>query len=439
MSVRPSVTLLLRVLQARVRSNALKQEIVDALLFVGASGLLLAVWNATMPVSMGLAWAWLLPVVVAAVVRAVMRMRLAFPLWKAARRADEGDALHDEITSAYWFERHPEADDDWVDLHVSRAQETAAGVDPRQIVPAQRPRRVGAAAGCMVGALAFMLLPVPRVFEPMVDRLSEFAADLGQPESDELLAELQETTDRDDETFEDPERQDRLMLPEPDEQDAAGQNALEEQQPEGDGEEPPEDPEGSFMEAEEGEQGEQEGDPQEMQVDNPEDLPESEGEQEPEPSESQQEGQGESSEESGETLPAGEEVFLQQGGEEIEQMELGEEEVGHATRDGGEELELELGELETLEVQLQRELLAAEELPEDPEDPDEEEEKEELVTKAEDSRIDFREVVRPEEAALQELLQSESVPWEYRQIVLAYFKALRERDNQKDEEEGRRP
>jgi hypothetical protein len=119
-------------------------------------------------------------------------------------------------------------------------------------------------------------------------------------------------------------------------------------------------------------------------------------------------------------------------------MELGEEEVGHATRDGGEELELELGELETLEVQLQRELLAAEELPEEPEDP-EEEEKEELVTKAEDSRIDFREVTRPDEAALQELLQSESVPWEYRQIVLAYFKALRERDNQKDEEEGRRP
>ena len=84
MSVRPPVTLLLRALQARVRSNALKQEIVDALLLAGVSGMLLAIWNATMPVSMGLAWSWLLPVVAAAVIRAVMRLRLAFPLWKAA-------------------------------------------------------------------------------------------------------------------------------------------------------------------------------------------------------------------------------------------------------------------------------------------------------------------------------------------------------------------
>jgi len=436
MSVRPPVTLLLRALQARVRSNALKQEIVDALLLAGVSGMLLAIWNATMPVSMGLAWSWLLPVVAAAVIRAVMRLRLAFPLWKAARSADERDALQDEITSAYWFERHPE-EDEWVDLHLSRAQETAAGLDPRQIVPARRPQRVGATAGCIAAALAFVLLPVPRVFEPMVARLSEIAAELAQPDSDELIAELEETTEREEDAFDDPARQDRLMLPEPDEQDAAGQNALEEQEQEGESE-PPEDPEGSFMEAEEGDEGEQEGDPQEMQVDNPEELPESEGEQEPDPNESQQDGQGESTEESGQTLPAGEEVFLQQGGEEIEQMELGEEEVGHATREGGEELELELGELETLEVQLQRELLAAEDLPEDPEDPDEEE-KEELVTKAEESRIEFREVTRPDEAALQDLLQSESVPWEYRQIVLAYFKALRERDNQKDDEEGKRP
>jgi hypothetical protein len=432
------VTLLLRALQARVRSNALRQEAVDALLLVAAGALLLAAWNATMPVALGVSWWWLLPVIGAAAGRAVYRTRLAFPLWRAARRADEGDALQDELTSAYWFERHPEQGE-WVDLHLERAQTTAAGVDPRLIVPARRPRRLGAAAGCAFGAVAFLLLPVPRVFEPMVDRLSEFAAELGQPESDELLAELEETTEREPDAFDEQERQDRLMLPEPDDQDAAAQNALEEQEPEGEGETPPEDPEGSFMEAEEGEEGQQEGEPQEMQVDNPEDLPESEGEQEPDPNQSQQDGQGESTEESGQTLPAGEEVFLQEGGEEIEQMELGEEEVGHATREGGEELDLELGELETLEVQLQREILAAEDPPEDPEDP-EEEEKEELVTKAEESRIDFREVTRPDEAALQELLQSASVPWEYRQIVLAYFMAQRELDNQKDEEEeGRRP
>ncbi len=438
MSVRPSVTPLLRALQARVRSNVLRQELVDVLMIISASGLLLAGWNATMPLSMGVHWAWLLPIIAMAGVRAATRLRVAIPLWKAARSADEHDALQDEIISAYWFERHPHEDGTWVDLHVSRAQHTASGLDPQRIVPTKKPNRMGAAAGCLLGAVALVLLPVPRVFEPMVDRLGELAAEFAQPDSDELLAELQETTEREEDPLDELDRQDRLMLPEPDEQESGGQNALEEQEPAGEGEEPPEDPEGSFMEAEEGDEGEQEGEPQEMQVDNPEELPESEGEQEPDPNESQQDGQGESTEESGQTLPAGEEVFLQQGGEEIEQMELGEEEVGHATREGGEELELELGELETLEVQLQRELLAAEDLPEDPEDPAEEE-KEELVTKAEDSRIDFREVSRPNEAALQDLLQSESVPWEYRQIVLAYFKALRERDNQKDEEEGKRP
>jgi hypothetical protein len=438
MPERPSVTLLLRALQARVRSNALKQEGADCALIVAAGALLLTAWNATMPVAMGVSSLWLVPLVLGAVARAAYRTRQAFPLWQAARRADDGEALQDEISSAYWFERNPE-EGEWVQLHVARAQETAANVDPAGIVPAERPQRLGLVAACALATAAFALLPVPRVFAPMVDRLGQIAAELGQPQNDELIADLQEMSAEDDAPLEPELREDRMLLPEPDEQTAEGQNALEEQQEEGEGETPPEEPEGSFMEGEEGEEGQQEGEPQEMQVDNPEDLPESEGEQEPDPNQSQQDGQGESTEESGETLPAGEEVFLQQGGEEIEQMELGEEEVGHATRDGGEELELELGELETLEVQLQRELLAAEDLPEDRDDPEEEKEKEELVTKSEDSRIDFREVIRPDEAALQELLQSESVPWEYRQIVLAYFKALRERDNQKDEEEGRRP
>ncbi|NKB88241.1 MAG: hypothetical protein GKS06_08480 [Acidobacteria bacterium] len=437
MSEHHSVTPLLRALRARVRSNAFKQEVADAALLIGAGTLLLSLWNATLPSAWSVSWFWLVPLVVAAVVRAVTRMRAAYPLWRAARSADEGDGLFDELTSAYWFERHPE-EGGLVDLHLGRAGETAAGVNPREIVPNRRPQRLGVVFGCAMGAAALLLLPVPRVFEPMVDRLGELAAELGQDDSGELVAELEETTEREPDPLEDQAREDRLMLPEPDSEDAEGQNALEEQQPEGEGEEPPEDPEGSFMEAEEGDQGEQEGEPQEMQVDNPEDLPESEGEQEPDPNQSQQDGQGESTEESGQTLPAGEEVFLQEGGEEIEQMELGEEEVGHATRDGGEELDLELGELETLEVQLQRELLAAEDPPEDPEEP-EEEEKEELVTKAEQSRIEFRDVARPDEAALQDLLQSASVPWEYRQLVLAYFKAQRELDNQKDEEEGERP
>ncbi len=60
------------------------------------------------------------------------------------------------------------------------------------------------------------------------------------------------------------------------------------------------------------------------------------------------------------------------------------------------------------------------------------------MTEAEESRLEFRQVQRPDEGALQEILQSESVPWEYRQLVLAYFRALREKDNQTDEE-GSRP
>lgn len=435
MPERPSVSGLLRTLRARVRRNLMAQEAVDVALVVAAGALLLAAWNATMPLSMGISAVWLVPLTIAVLARAAVRLRDPWPLWRAARRADRVEALHDELTSAHWFERHPE-DGEWVDAHLDRARGTAAELDPRQVVPSERPRRLAAVAGCALGALAFAWLPVPRVFEPVVDRLGEIAAELTAPE-DELIAALQDPSLEDPEDADPFGDDDRLELPEDGQEQEGEPGALEQQEPEGDEGEAPENAEEQMTEAEEGDEGQQDGEPQEMQVDNPEDLPESEGEQEPDPNQSQQEGQGESTEESGESMPAGEEVFLQDGGEEIEQMELGEEEIGHATREGGEEQQLELGELETLEVQLMREILETEPPPNDPEEP-EEEEKEERVTEAEESRLEFRQVQRPDEGALQEILQSESVPWEYRQLVLAYFRALREKDNQPDEE-GSRP
>jgi len=211
MSDTSSVTALLRALRTRVRRNQTLQELPDAALIVAASALLLAAWDATMPVAWSVSGWWLLPIAVAVGVRAGLRLRDPFPLWMAARRADDGEALHDELTSAHWFEGHQE-EGEWVRLHLERATGTAGRLDPVRIVPAQRPRRLGLAAGCMVGALAFALLPVPRVFEPMVDRLGEIAAELSQPD-DELVAELEETTDRSEEDLLDERApEDRLAI-----------------------------------------------------------------------------------------------------------------------------------------------------------------------------------------------------------------------------------
>ena len=67
---------------------------------------------------------------------------------------------------------------------------------------------------------------------------------------------------------------------------------------------------------------------------------------------------------------------------------------------------------------------------------EEAEEEEELVIKAEASRLGFQTIESPSEFAEQDLLQTETVPWNYRDVVRSYFKTLRERDNQK-EDEGR--
>ena len=319
-------------------------------------------------------------------------------------------------------------------LHVERAADTARSLDGGTLLPVRRPQRLGLAAGCFAGLMAVALLPVPRVFENVVDRLGDIAmSEEPLDESMEALTALEEAdTARRANEPPAPLADEQLLLPQPGDEAQTGENALEEDSAL---EEQEPDPEGQVTEGDEaGEEGEAGEDGEQTQTENPEDMPaDTEGEQAPDPNASQQEGQGESTEESGTTLPGGDEVFLQQGTDEADQPQLGEEEVGHATREGGEEQDLMQGELSTLEVELQREILA---LPDEEPEEETEEQEEELIIKAEASRLEFQTVESPSEFAEQEIMQTETVPWGYRDLVRLYFKTLRARDNQK-EDEGR--
>lgn len=432
MSEARTIIRLLREVRRRLRTNIWLQEGRDAAARALGVGVLLLGWNRTMPERLMLGWPFWALVGVGFAVHAVVRFGRREPLSQAAARVDASAGLHDELTSAYWFARHPE-ESEWVDLHVERAAERARSLNANTLVPLERPSLVLPLALAAVLAI-LTVAPVPRVFEAVVERLA--AIDLSGTEEDlGTVAELQEAG-----APEEPQAalqqgdEQQILVPQLEERGEGESLAPEEGALEEELEEP--DPEGSFMEGdEEGEQGEAgeqaEGEP--MDAENPDDVPaDSEGEPSPDPNASEQDGEGESTEESGAMLPGGEEVFLQEGGEDLEQTEAGEEDLGHATREGGEEQELELGELNTLEVELQREILA---VPEPEQEELTEEEKEEEITRAERSFLDFEAVNQPGEFARQELLESESIPWRYRRLVLTYFKALRERDNQQREEQ----
>lgn len=424
---------LVRAVRSRMRTNRWAQELTDWLAQVLGSSLVWVAWNKTMPVRLVLGWP-LLGLAVA-VLTALLARRLARrqPLWRAAARADQTADLHDELTSAFWFTRHPERSD-WVEMHLQRAAAQADSLRASALIPLVRPRRLLMPV-LLAAALGVMsLAPVPRVFDQLAERLSRLDLS-GDPQALEPIAELQEPLVPPERAESDEQRRrEEVLLPQLQEQQE-GEDALSEPgaQPEEGLQEP--DPEGSTEGAEEGDQQGEPGEDQAgqpLQVDNPQDLPaDSEGEPAPDPNASQQEGQGESTEDSSAMLPGGEEVFLQEGGQDPQQKELGEEDLGHATREGGTEQELEQGEVETLEVQLQREILAVPELRQ--EQPTEEE-KEEKITRAERSFLEFESVNVPGEFARQELLESEPIPWRYRELVLRYFKALRERDNQQRDE-----
>lgn len=430
MSDSGSILRLLTVVRRRLRGNRLVQVVVDGAIALLGAWLALRLWSALAPRGLAVGWpGWLVAALVVVAVQAI-RMGRGETLSGAARSTDRAADLHDELTSAYWFSRQGQGDD-WVGLHVHRAAETAGQLDPERLVPWRRPQRLATVPVLAVALVAIGWLPIPRVFEGIAQRLAQLDLGGGEEPAQEPLAALEELGDRAAQPELSPEQEQEMLLPMMEEAEPGGEDALAEEG----GLEEVEEPEGQLAEGDEpgqqGEQGEQsEGEQAETQ--SPEDAPgESEGEAPPDATASQDEGQGESTDESGPMLPGGDEVFLQEGGEDVEQSQLSEEEMGHATREGGGEEELELGEVSTLDVQLEREIL---EIPEEEAEP-ESEDKEELVTKAEQSFLEFEDVVTPDETAMQELLQAESIPWRYRQLVLDYFRALRNRDNQKPQQD----
>lgn len=429
----PDTSPILRLLYAvrrRLRGNRLLQALVDGATWVLGTALVLTLWNALMPEAWALSWWVYAAGFAAALAPHLSRLRRSEPLSGAAHQADGLADLHDELTSAYWFSRQGDTDE-WVDLHLTRAADTARGLTADRLVPWSRPRRLTAPALLAVGLTGVLLLPVPRVFDNIVERLSEIALGSQDEAAEEPLAALEELGDRATEP-ETPEQDEELLVPMAEEAEAAGEDAM----PEEEGQlQESEQQEGETAESEQPgdqpQQGEQ-TDGEQQQAQDPQDMQaQQDGEASPEAKASQEDGNGESTDQEGPMLPGGEEVFLQEGGEDVEQQQQADEEMGHATREGGGEEELELGELTTLEVQLEREILG---VPEEEADP-ESEDKEELVTRAEQSFLDYEEISPPDDFAAQELLQAESIPWRYRRLVLSYFKTLRERDNQQQEQD----
>lgn len=422
---------LLYAVRRRLRGNRMLQVLVDGATQALGLCLALALWNTLMPEAWGLGWPFYAAALACVASVQAVRLGAAESLASTAHRTDGLADLHDELASAHWFSSQGDGDE-WVDLHLSRATDTARELRAERLVPWRRPRRVLVPAILAAALVGLMLIPVPRVFDDIVDRIAELGLAGDEELSDEPLAGLEELGDRAPEPEAPGEDEEDLLIPMTENAEAAGEDAM----PEEEGMlEEAEEPEGEMVEGDEqgqeGQQGEQTEGEQE-QAQSPEDAPsEQQGEASPDPSASQEDGAGDSTEQEGPMLPGGEEVFLQEGGEDVEQQQLAEEEMGHATREGGGEEELELGELTTLEVQLERELLG---IPEEEADP-ESEEKEELVTRAERSFLDYEEISPPDDFAVQELLQPESIPWRYRQLVLNYFRTLRERDNQQQEQD----
>ena len=103
------------------------------------------------------------------VVAASAALFAAFLLWsqrggsrlaRAAAVADTGADLHDELKTAYWFLGQGSRGSPWIDLQLSRAAETAGGLDPRRLVPTTVPRRLWAALGLFVVLQALSMVPM---------------------------------------------------------------------------------------------------------------------------------------------------------------------------------------------------------------------------------------------------------------------------------------
>ena len=79
-------------------------------------------------------------------------------LERAAAVADARGDLHDEIKSAYWFMRQDHRTD-WTETQVRRAAETAAGLEPKRLVPTVVPQRLYIAIAMLAVLVALTFLP----------------------------------------------------------------------------------------------------------------------------------------------------------------------------------------------------------------------------------------------------------------------------------------
>ncbi len=420
----PTLVLLARV-RRRARRRLLLQACVDAALLLCGVGAAAAAWNrfGAPPLQLDGAAALVAAVAGGAAV-AALRVRRGGGLAAAAHWVDEEAGLQDEMLSALWFRRSAPAADPWVQEHLGRADATARSLDPRRLVPWRRPRR----AGWLAFAAAVWAIGVTL---PGGGVRGGARGVLGGPTDSERRdagAEVVELAE--------PQQQRPRALRPP---ETAGAELREREAERAEA--------GSAERGEAAERGERSGEPEPGQegaepADAAADEEARQGQAQPpqdaaaegreqaaaDPSASPQAAQGDSSEEAAAMLPGGDEVFLQEGGEDIERPQSAQEDLGHATREGGGEETLQGGEPTSLQVQLEREMLA---IPE-PEDPRREEEPEEQVTRAERSFLRFERLQVRSEFEAGAPLQRQPVPWRARRLVLEYFRALRARDNQRD-------
>ena len=84
-------------------------------------------------------------------------------LARAAAFADSRGNLYDELKSAYWFLRE-QRESPWIDEQVSRAADTARGLDTKRLVPTAVPQRLWIALALFA---IFLVLPLLTAGEPL--------------------------------------------------------------------------------------------------------------------------------------------------------------------------------------------------------------------------------------------------------------------------------
>ncbi|MBM3395139.1 MAG: hypothetical protein FJY37_10980 [Betaproteobacteria bacterium] len=128
-----------------------------------------------------------------ALVREVLRQRVG--LSEAARVADARGGLHDELTSALWFDRQPDASS-WISAHLARAARTAGGLNPGAVAPVRLPRSLWGAA--VLAVLFYGLTAVAPSMRESLARLEESGAAAEQARNAAQIRALIKQTDNPD-------------------------------------------------------------------------------------------------------------------------------------------------------------------------------------------------------------------------------------------------